>query len=110
MSSVCLFLSGADIGVDSFEPTIVAGLGYSGNHAQLMSVPPFAVAFVCTYFKQMISLTIHLAKSVISIGRHIGSLPVPWIYCNILFSSAGDRLQYLLRYVEAIHQKGCVAD
>ena len=33
--------------MDSFEPTIVAGLGYAGNQAQLMSVPPFATAFVC---------------------------------------------------------------
>jgi hypothetical protein len=30
----------------SFEPTIVAGLGYTGNKAQLMSAPPFAFAFV----------------------------------------------------------------
>ena len=31
----------------SFEPTIVEDLGYTGTRAQLMSAPPFAVAFVC---------------------------------------------------------------
>jgi len=107
VSSVSLFLSNADIDVYSFEPTIVAGLGYSGNSAQLMSVPPFAVAFVCTYFKKTVSLMfIHLAKkSVNNIGHHIGSLPVPWIHCDILFRSAADRLLHVLRYVAAIRQK-----
>ncbi|KAK6429181.1 hypothetical protein LTR95_014674 [Oleoguttula sp. CCFEE 5521] len=31
-----------------FTPTITAGLGYSGLQAQLMTVPPYAVAYVCT--------------------------------------------------------------
>lgn len=34
----------------SFLPSIVATLGWSGNHAQLMSVPPYAVAFVRTSY------------------------------------------------------------
>ena len=76
-----------------------------------MSVPPFAVVFFCTYFKKTISLTvIHLTKSVINIGHHIRSLPVLWIHRHILYYSAGDRLQHVLRYVEAIDQKGCMAD
>lgn len=29
----------------SFTPSIVQGLGYTAARAQLMSVPPFAVAF-----------------------------------------------------------------
>jgi len=29
---------------------------------------------------------------------------VPWIYCDILYSSTADRLQHVLRQVEAIHQ------
>lgn len=32
--------------LSSFEPTIVAELGYTGNKAQLMSAPPYVVAFV----------------------------------------------------------------
>jgi hypothetical protein len=31
-----------------FTPTITAGLGYSGLHANLMTVPPYAVAYVVT--------------------------------------------------------------
>lgn len=30
-----------------FYPTLVEGLGYKGNRAQYMTVPIFAVAFVC---------------------------------------------------------------
>lgn len=33
----------------SFEPSIVQSLGYTATHAQLMSVPPFAAAFVRMY-------------------------------------------------------------
>ncbi|OSC96591.1 MFS general substrate transporter [Trametes coccinea BRFM310] len=42
------FLNGTSSGslTDVFLPSIVAGLGYSGTRAQLMSVPPFAVAAV----------------------------------------------------------------
>ncbi|TFK91208.1 MFS general substrate transporter [Polyporus arcularius HHB13444] len=39
------FFSGATLsGLAYFLPSIVVGLGYSGSTAQLMSVPPFAVA------------------------------------------------------------------
>lgn len=31
-----------------FTPTITAGLGYAGLKAQLMTVPPYAVAYVVT--------------------------------------------------------------
>lgn len=33
-----------------FLPTIIAGMGYKGTHAQLLSVPPYAVAAVLTIF------------------------------------------------------------
>jgi MFS-type transporter involved in bile tolerance (Atg22 family) len=33
-----------------FLPTILAGMGYSGTHAQLLSVPPYAVAAALTVF------------------------------------------------------------
>ncbi|EIW77869.1 MFS general substrate transporter [Coniophora puteana RWD-64-598 SS2] len=47
MLSVALFFMGTTLyGLAYFEPVIVQGLGYAGNHAQLMSAPPFAVAFV----------------------------------------------------------------
>ncbi|KAI6045741.1 major facilitator superfamily domain-containing protein [Pisolithus marmoratus] len=38
-----------------FEPTIVAGLGYTGNQAQLMSVPPFALAFLVSVISAFVS-------------------------------------------------------
>lgn len=31
-----------------FLPTILRGMGYTGTHAQLLSVPPYAVAATCT--------------------------------------------------------------
>ena len=40
----------ADTDDDSFEPTIVAGLGHRGSQALFMSVPPFAAAFFGMYF------------------------------------------------------------
>ncbi|KAI6016740.1 major facilitator superfamily domain-containing protein [Pisolithus marmoratus] len=42
-------------GLAFFEPTIVAGLGYSGNQAQLMSVPPFVLAFLASMISAYIS-------------------------------------------------------
>jgi predicted MFS family arabinose efflux permease len=50
------FLSGAIMfGLAYFEPTIVAGLGYAGSQAQLMSVPPFAATFVLCILSAIIS-------------------------------------------------------
>ena len=63
--SQSISLSNADIDDGSFEPTIVADLGYAGNQAQLMSVPPFATACVCTCSKKMNFLIfIRLAKTM----------------------------------------------
>ncbi|PPJ58882.1 hypothetical protein CBER1_04465 [Cercospora berteroae] len=46
-----LAYTGVGCGVASlslFAPTIIQGLGYRGLHAQLFTVPPYAVAYVCT--------------------------------------------------------------
>ncbi|KAG8216450.1 major facilitator superfamily domain-containing protein [Butyriboletus roseoflavus] len=54
--AVVFFFSGAILlGLAYFEPTIVAGLGYAGNQAQLMSVPPYAVAFVLSFISAFVS-------------------------------------------------------
>ena len=80
-------LSNADIDDGSFEPTIVAGLGYAGNQAQLMSVPPFAVAFVCTYSKKTIFLmVIRLAKTVSFISAFVSDHYQCRGYTTIFFS------------------------
>ncbi|KAI6005654.1 major facilitator superfamily domain-containing protein [Pisolithus albus] len=42
-------------GLAFFEPTIVAGLGYTGNQAQLMSVPPFVLAFLASIISAFVS-------------------------------------------------------
>lgn len=39
----------------SFTPSIIVGLGYTAAKAQLMSVPPFAVAFVVAMISAYVS-------------------------------------------------------
>lgn len=34
--------------ISIFLPTIVKGMGYTNEHAQLMTVPPYVVACLCT--------------------------------------------------------------
>ncbi|KAN0085880.1 Major facilitator superfamily domain containing protein [Tylopilus felleus] len=54
--AVACFLNGTIVfGLAYFEPTIVSVLGYKGNHAQLMSVPPFAVTFVLSLISAIVS-------------------------------------------------------
>lgn len=69
----------------SFEPTIVAGLGYTGNKAQLMSAPPFAVAFVGEF---ILSVSERDANYyVFSLDGHcsdIGSVQMPWLHAYLL--------------------------
>ncbi|KAF8122705.1 major facilitator superfamily domain-containing protein [Boletus edulis] len=54
--AVMSFLNGTLLlGLVYFEPQIVVGLGYTGNRAQLMSVPPFAVTFVVAISTALVS-------------------------------------------------------
>ena len=95
-------LSNADLNDGSFEPTIVSGLGYTGNRAQLMSVPPFAATFACTCSNTMFTLMfIHLKNSVIVLVYPIGPLPVSWIHLDILYPFATDWSDHVLRYVKS---------
>lgn len=55
LAPVLFFIGTTLYGLAYFEPTIVAGLGYTGNKAQLMSAPPFAVAFVVSMITAVIS-------------------------------------------------------
>ena len=46
---IILFCNGTSLfGLAYFTPSIVAGLGYTRTHTQLLAVPPFACAFVVT--------------------------------------------------------------
>ncbi|KAI6028698.1 major facilitator superfamily domain-containing protein [Pisolithus orientalis] len=56
MLCLIVFFGGSMLfGLAFFEPTIVAGLGYTGNRAQLMSVPPFVVAFFASVISAFVS-------------------------------------------------------
>ncbi|KAF8199440.1 MFS general substrate transporter [Pholiota molesta] len=50
ISMACFFGGAID-----FEPVIIQGLGYHSTKAQLMSVPPFGVAFVCALISGFVS-------------------------------------------------------
>ncbi|KAH7889364.1 major facilitator superfamily domain-containing protein [Phlebopus sp. FC_14] len=54
--AIVLFFDGMTLySLAYFEPTIVTSLGYAGNRAQLMSVPPFAAAFVSSLISAFVS-------------------------------------------------------
>lgn len=56
LMGVAGFFSGSTLyALAYFLPTIVASLGYTANHAQLMSVPPYAVSFVLSLVTSFIS-------------------------------------------------------
>ncbi|KAL0961234.1 hypothetical protein HGRIS_006200 [Hohenbuehelia grisea] len=48
-----------------FAPSIIQGLGYTANQAQLMSVPPYAAAFVCTLVLSYIADKYHCRGAVV---------------------------------------------
>lgn len=50
MSKIYFGISAPFSSLSLFTPTIVAGLGYTDLEAQLMAVPPYAVAYVMTLF------------------------------------------------------------
>ncbi|KAF8198500.1 major facilitator superfamily domain-containing protein [Pholiota molesta] len=60
MLAILFFFAGTVLyGMAYFSPSIIQGLGYTSSRAQLMSVPPFAVAFVLTMLGAYISDRYH---------------------------------------------------
>ncbi|KAI8458816.1 major facilitator superfamily domain-containing protein, partial [Phakopsora pachyrhizi] len=56
INSLTIFMSGANLySLAYFQPSIIKSLGYSESHTQLLSVPPFAVAFIVMLFTSYIS-------------------------------------------------------
>ncbi|KAG9312678.1 major facilitator superfamily domain-containing protein [Chiua virens] len=54
--TILSFFGGALLyGLAYFTPSIIVGLGYAGNRAQLMSAPPFAATFVVSLIAAIIS-------------------------------------------------------
>lgn len=50
------FFNGAMLyGLALYLPTIVSQFGHSRTHTQLLSVPPFAVGFLCMYFSLFVA-------------------------------------------------------
>ncbi|KAI8443354.1 major facilitator superfamily domain-containing protein, partial [Phakopsora pachyrhizi] len=56
INSLTIFMSGTNLySLAYFQPSIIKSLGYSESHTQLLSVPPFAVAFIVMLFTSYIS-------------------------------------------------------
>ncbi|KAJ3526219.1 hypothetical protein NMY22_g10250 [Coprinellus aureogranulatus] len=82
MLAVVFFMDGTVLyGLAYFTPSIVAGLGYTASNAQLMSVPPFAVAFVGS----------DDARSL-----HLRPIPLPRPSLHVLLHSLYDWVRHVL--------------
>lgn len=57
-----------------FAPTIVAGLGYKDLHAQLFTIPPFAIAYIFTIGTAFLSDHYHSRGIIGGCGTIVGSL------------------------------------
>lgn len=87
----------------SFEPTIVSDLGYAGNRAQLMSVPPFVTAFVCAWLFAVIlgALILFNAIRLNDLRICVGPLPLSWVDDDILLRPGDHRIFHVLWFVFA---------
>ena len=83
----------------SFTPSIVQGLGYTPAHTQLMTVPPFALAFVrkSTYFhRKILDNWNKVFTSWRHLCIHIRSLPLPWLGIHFLLNAFRHRFFHVL--------------
>ncbi|EIW85122.1 MFS general substrate transporter [Coniophora puteana RWD-64-598 SS2] len=72
--AAAFFFNGTTLyGLAYFEPSIVAGFGYSGARAQLMSVPPFCCD-IPAIFHHSLSLPVSLISAVLSDRYHCRGL------------------------------------
>ncbi|KXN84147.1 hypothetical protein AN958_00389 [Leucoagaricus sp. SymC.cos] len=85
-------------GLVYFTPSIVQNLGYTASRAQLMTVPPFAVAFVIAMISAWVSdryhcrglvLVISSLMSVIGFAMFLGSARHSVQYGSLFFSIPG---------------------
>jgi MFS family permease len=72
-----------------FLPTILRGMGHTGTHAQLLSVPPYAVAAICT-----VSIGFLADKTRWRGYCNIGVVLVGITGFVMLISSANPKIQY----------------
>lgn len=90
MLSIVFFFTGTTLyALAYFTPSIVQGLGYTAARAQLMTVPPFAVAFVLGVISAYISDRFH-CRGLVSIFSSILSV----IGFTMFLSSGKQSIQY----------------
>ncbi|KAF8960454.1 major facilitator superfamily domain-containing protein [Flammula alnicola] len=102
MLAILFFFAGTILyGMAYFTPSIIQGLGYSATRAQLMSVPPFAVAFVVTMIGAYVSdryrcrglvSIFSCLLCVIGFGMFLGSTKHRIQYASLFFSIPGTYL------------------
>ncbi|KAJ2915912.1 hypothetical protein MD484_g4529, partial [Candolleomyces efflorescens] len=102
MLALVFFMDGAVLyGLAYFTPSIVQGLGYTASKAQLMSVPPFAAAFVVTMLGAFVSDRYH-CRGLVSMfafllcitgfSVFLASTSHAIQYCSLFFSIPGTYL------------------
>ncbi|KAJ8463200.1 hypothetical protein ONZ45_g17665 [Pleurotus djamor] len=97
--AIIFFFSGCTLySLAYFTPSIVQGLGFTSTRAQLMSVPPFAVAFVCSAIISFVSDRYHCRGlaiifcsilCVIGFGMFLGSTKHSVQYGSLFLSITG---------------------
>ncbi|PBK63050.1 MFS general substrate transporter [Armillaria solidipes] len=88
--SVVFFFSGTLLyGLAFFTPSIVQSLGYTSARAQLMSVPPFAVAFVLSLTSAYLCDLYHV-RGIVCIASIIAAL----VGFTIFLTSSSAKTQY----------------
>ncbi|KAJ7611763.1 major facilitator superfamily domain-containing protein [Roridomyces roridus] len=103
ISSVLFFFGGVVLySLAYFAPSIIQSLGYSASKAQLMSVPPFSVAFVLTMITAWISDRYHCRGAVsvlsavfcvIGFSMFLGSKNHHVQYASLFLSVTGSYIQ-----------------
>lgn len=99
MVAIIFFFVGIVLfGLAFFVPSIIVGLGYTASAAQLMSIPPYAVAFVAAILFAFISdhykcrgLVLIIISFLCTIGfaMFLGSDKQTVQYCSLFFSISG---------------------
>ncbi|PPQ89888.1 hypothetical protein CVT25_004810 [Psilocybe cyanescens] len=102
MLAIMFFFDGTILyGLAYFTPSIVQGLGYTASRAQLMSVPPFATAFVVSMIGAFVSdryrcrglVTIFASiLAVIGFAMFLKSTKHKIQYASLFFSITGTYL------------------
>ncbi|KAF5324080.1 hypothetical protein D9619_011224 [Psilocybe cf. subviscida] len=90
MVAVILFFSGTSLfGMAYFTPSIVQGLGFTAERAQLMSVPPFAAAFFVMMIGSYISDRYRCRGAVAMFSALLGVIGF-----TMFLASTSHRIQY----------------